>query len=312
MLRLRACSKANMLICMPFRLAPRRSAPICRLDRAGMTRMAWTAEDRRKYAPAIQEVLRQGMIVRLVRTMDALDPQPKVGRERVWSTLIMLQALWHLARDGCAWRRLPAGFPPFTTVWSRLRRWRELAVLDRALAILVACLRLARGRKRRPTAAIIDTQSVKTGPQRGPRRYDAHKKVEGRKRVLMVEVEGDPLGMRVVPADVQDRDALAALAPDLAAHPSLRLAWMDLGFAAEHCGELLARHGIVRELVGTVGRQGFVVEPRRWKVEQTFGCLQRYRRLRVDDEMSNETSRHMTVLASLFMAAMRLERMLQA
>src|SRR3954451_7855531 len=97
-----------------------------------MTRMAWTAEDRRKYAPAIQEVLRQGMIVQLVRTMDALDPQPKVGRERVWSTLIMLQALWHLVRDGCAWRRLPAGFPPFTTVWSRLRRWRELAVLDRA------------------------------------------------------------------------------------------------------------------------------------------------------------------------------------
>src|SRR3954447_5905739 len=129
-----------------------------------MTRMAWTAEDRRKYAPAIQEVLRQGMIVRLVRTMDALDPQPKVGRERVWSTLIMLQALWHLARDGCAWRRLPAGSPPFTTVWSRLRRWRELAVLDRALAILVACLRLARGRRRRPTAAIISTQA--SGPAR--------------------------------------------------------------------------------------------------------------------------------------------------
>src|SRR3954466_11096332 len=77
-----------------------------------MTRMAWTAEDRRKYAPAIQEVLRQGMIVELARTMDALDPQPKVGRERVWSTLIMLQALWHLVRDGCAWRRLPAGRVP--------------------------------------------------------------------------------------------------------------------------------------------------------------------------------------------------------
>ena len=69
--------------------------------------MAWTAEDRRKYAPAIQEVLRQGMIVRLVRTMDALDPQPKVGRERVWSTLIMLQALWHLARDGCTCSTVP-------------------------------------------------------------------------------------------------------------------------------------------------------------------------------------------------------------
>jgi transposase len=57
---------------------------------------------------------------------------------------------------------------------------------------------------------------------------------------------------------------------------------------------------------------GFRVLPRRWVVEQTFGCLQRYRRLRVDDEMSNETSRHMTVLASLFMTGMRLERMLQA
>ncbi len=94
--------------------------------------MAWTTEDRRRYAPAIQEVVRQGMIARLARTVDTIDPQPKVGRERVWSTLIMLQALWHLARDGCAWRRLPTMFPPYTTVWCRLHRWRELAVLDRA------------------------------------------------------------------------------------------------------------------------------------------------------------------------------------
>src|SRR3954453_11078408 len=310
-----------MLICMPFRLAPRRSAPICRLDRAGMTRMAWTAEDRRKYAPAIQEVLRQGMTVRLVRTMDALAPQPKVGRERVWSTLTMLQALWHLTRDGCAWRRLPAAFPPFTTVWSRLRRWRELAVLDRALAILVACLRLARGRKRRPTAAIIDTQSVKTGPPRGPRggacppasrrldRGDAGKKVKGRKRVLLVDTEGDPLGRRVVPADVHEHRALRALAPDLAAHPTLRLAWLDRGFAGEEPEAFLNRHGIGLEVVGMRKPEGFRLENRRRKAEQTFGCLQRYRRLRVDDEMSCETSRGMAMLAALFMTGMRLERL---
>jgi putative transposase len=275
--------------------------------------MAWTAEDRRKYAPAIQEAVRQGMLVRLAATIDTIDPPAKAGRPRDWSTLIMLQALWHLARDGCAWRRLPVGvgLPPHQSVWSRLLRWRLRAVLDRALAVLVACRRLAAGRKRRPTAAIIDTQSVKTGPQRGPRGYDANKKVKGRQRVLMVDVAGDPLGIRVVPADVQDRDALAALGLDLAAYPSLLLAWMDLGFAARRCGAFLARHGVARELVGTAGRQGFVVEPRRWKVEQTFGCLQRYRRLRVDDEMSNQTSRHMTVLAALFMTGMRLERMLQ-
>lgn len=258
--------------------------------------------------------MRQGMLVRLATTIDTIDPPSRIGRPRDGSTLVMLQALWHLARDGRVWRRLPVGpgLPPHPTVWSRLWRWRLRAVLDRALAVLVACRRLAGGRKRPPTAVVIDTQSVKTGPQRGPRGYDADKKIKGRKRVLMVDVEGDALGVRVVPANVQDGDALAALAPDLAAHPSLRLAWMDLGFAARRCGELRARHGIVRELVGTAGRQGFVVEPRRWKIEQTFGCLQRYRRRRGDDEASTDSSRHMTILASLFMTGMRFERMLQS
>ena len=162
----------------------------------------------------------------------------------------------------------------------------------------------------RPTAAIVDTQSVKAGPQRGPRGYDAHKKVKGRKRVLMVDVEGDPLGVRVVPADVQDRDALRALAPDLAAHASLLLVWLDRGFAGDEPRDFLRTYGIAAELVGTAGRKGFRVEPRRWKVEQTFGCLLRYRRLRVDDEMSCESSRGMAMLVALFMTGMRLERLI--
>ena len=195
--------------------------------------MAWTAEDRRRSAPMTQEMVRQGMIVRLATTIDAIDPPSRVGQPRLGSTLVMLQALWSLAGDGCAWRRLPPGGPPHQTVWSRLARWRLRAVLDRALAILVACRRLAAGRKRRPTAAIIATQGVRTGPQRGPRGYDAGKRIRGRKRVLMVDVEGDPLGVRVVPAEVQDRDALAALAPDLAAHGSLLLAWLDRGFTGD-------------------------------------------------------------------------------
>jgi putative transposase len=273
--------------------------------------MAWTAEDRRRYAPAVQEVVRRGMLGRLAATIDRIDPPSRVGRPRLWSTLIMLRALWHLARDGCAWRRLPPSLPPHQSVWSRLSRWRLRAVLDRALAVLVACRRLAAGRRRRPTAAIIDTQSVKTGPQRGPRGYDAHEKTKGRKRVLMVDTRGDPLGARVVPADTQDRDALESLAPDLAAHASLLLVWLDRGFAGDAPCAFLQRHGIAAEIVGTPGREGFRVEPRRWKVEQTFGCLQRYRRLRVDDEASLATSRAMTLLASVFMTGMRLERMLQ-
>ena len=272
--------------------------------------MAWTAEDRRTDAPAMQAVVRRGMIVRLARTMDAIDPQPKAGRQRVWSTLIMPQALWHLARDGCTWRRLPATFPPPTTVWSRLHRWRRLAALDRALAVLVACLRLARGRKRRPTAAIVDTQSVRTGPQRGPRGYDAGTKVKGRKRVLLVDTEGNPLGLRVVPADVHEHRALRALAPDLAAQPTLLLIWLDRGFAGADPRAFLNGYGITVEIVGIKDRRGFQLGERRWKAEQTFGCLQRYRRLRVDDEMSCESSRGMALLAALFMTGMRLERLI--
>jgi transposase len=275
--------------------------------------MAWTTEDRRRYAPAIQEVVRQGMLVRLAVTIDAIDPPASVGRPRVWPTLVMPQALWRVARDDRAWRRLPPASPPHQTVWSRLMGWRQRAGLDRALRVLVVCRRLAAGRKRQPTtAAIVDTQTVKVGPQRGPRGYDANKEVKGRKRVLLIDTQGDPLGVQVVAADVQDRDALRALGPDLDVHASLLLTWLDRGFAGDDPAIFLRSYGIRAELVGTVGRKGFQVEPRRWKVEQTFGCLQRYRRLRVDDEVSNATSRHMTILASVFMTGMRRERRLQS
>lgn len=270
--------------------------------------MAWTTEDRRRYAPAIQEMMRQGMLARLATTIDAIDPPAPVGRPRLWPTLAMLRALWHVARDDRAWRRLPPGAPPHQTVWSRLMGWRRRAVLDRALRVLVACRRLAAGRKRQPTAAIVDTQSVRTGPQRGPRGYDANKKIKGRKRVLMIDTQGDPLGVRVVSANVQDRDALHALAPDLDRHASLLLVWLDRAFAGADPAAFLRARGLAPELVGAIGRKGFRVEARRWKVEQTFGCLQRYRRLRVDDETSHDTSRQMTLLASVFMIGMRLQR----
>ncbi len=139
--------------------------------------MAWTTEDRCRYAPAMQDAMRQGMLVRSAATIDAIDPPSPVGRPRVWPTLVLLQALWHVARDDRALRRLPPGSPPHQTAWSRFQSWRRQAVLDRALRVLVACRRLAAGRRRRPTAAIVDTRSVKAGPQRGPRGSDAHKKI---------------------------------------------------------------------------------------------------------------------------------------
>jgi putative transposase len=276
--------------------------------------MPWTPEHRRRYAPAITEAVRANAIVRLAATIDAIDPPARTGRPRLWSTLVMLQALWWLCRAGAAWKLLPAVYPPRQTIGSRLERWARLEVLERALAALNACLRLARGRKRRPTAGILDTQSVRTGPQAGPRGYDAAKGVNGRKRVLLVDTEGSVQALRVVPASVQDRDTPAVLEPELGAGPlrTLRKVWADLAFAGERAATPLARHGIELEPVGRKGKAGFAVEPRRWKVEQTFGCLVRYRRLQVDHEGGTGMSRMMALLAALFMTGARFERQIMS
>jgi len=115
-----------------------------------------------------------------------------------------------------------------------------------------------------------------------------------------------------VPADVHEHRALRALAPDRAARPTLRLVWLDRGCAGEEPEAFLNRYGITIEVVGIKNREGFRLEKRRWKAEQTFGCLQRYRRRRVDDEMSCGSSRGMAMLAALFMTGMRLERLVSS
>jgi putative transposase len=269
--------------------------------------MSWTPEQRRRYAPAISEAVRASATVRLAATIDAIDPPARTGRPRLWSTLTMLQALWWLCRAGAAWALLPSSCPPRQTIGSRLSRWVRLGVLDRALAALNACLRLARGRHRRPSAGILDTQSVRTGPQPGPRGYDAHKKIRGRKRVLLTDTEGLVQALRVVPASVQDRDTPTLIEPELA-RGGLRKVWADLAFAGERAAAPLERHGIALEVVGRKDKAGFAVEPRRWKIEQTFGCLLRYRRLLVDHEGGTEMSRTMTLLAALFTTSARFER----
>jgi transposase len=139
--------------------------------------MTWTPEHRRRYAPAINDRVRASALGRLAAMIDAIDPPARTGRPRLGSSRIMLQALGWLCRAGSAWCWLPAVYPPRPTVGSRLDRWVRRGVLDRALVVLKGCLRLAGGRTRRPSAGLLDTPSVTTGPRRGPRGYDAGKKV---------------------------------------------------------------------------------------------------------------------------------------
>ena len=139
----------------------------------------------------------------------------------------------------------------------------------------MACLRRrAAGRKPEPSLGIVDTQSVKCIPVRGPRGYDAAKKVLGRKRVALVDADGTWLAIAVVPASTQERDTLPALDDGKAEWPSLREAVLDGGFVAERCRDWSNRHGMRHHVVQRdPGQKGFVVLERRWVVERSFGWL---------------------------------------
>jgi transposase len=130
--------------------------------------------------------------------------------------------------------------------------------------------RRAAGRRSTPTLGIIDTQTVKCIPVRGPRGYDPAKLVVGRKRVVLVDADGVWLAVNTVPASLQERDTLPALDVGSTHWPSLRLAIFDAGFTADRCREWANFHGMRHHVVSREpGQKGFVVLPRRWVVA---GC----------------------------------------
>ena len=121
---------------------------------------------------------------------------------------------------------------------------------------------------------MIDTQSVKCSPVRGPRGYDAAKKVVGRQRIALVDADGAFLAVAVVPANVQDRDGLAALSVGKGDWPSLRVAVLDGAFTAERCRDWCHLHGMRHRVVERdPDQKGFVVLENRWVVERSFGFL---------------------------------------
>lgn len=146
-----------------------------------------------------------------------------------------------------------------------LRRWLDLGLFNRLLCDVAGLRCRAAGRRRAPRLAIIDTQSVKCLPVRGPRSFDAGNKVLGRKRVALVDAEGNWLAVTVMPASVQDRDTLPALDTGKAEWPSLRKVILDGAFTAERCRKWANLHGLRhRVVVRGKEQKGFVVLGRRW------------------------------------------------
>jgi len=210
-------------------------------------------------------------VAQVVRWLERVDP-PRSGRATPYGAVVRAIA-WRL-RVGGSWRALPDTLPAWRTVYGWFRKWMSLGLFDRLLEAVARRRRRARDRRAKPRLSIIDTQSVKCIPVRGPRGYDAAKKVLGGKRVALVDADGVWLVVAVVPASVQDRDTLEALDAGKAAWPSLRAAILDGAFTAARCQEWSNRHGMRHRVVKRDPTQtGFVVLAGRWVVERSFGWL---------------------------------------
>ncbi len=231
----------------------------------------WTKAHRARHEARLKEIVTAHAVGEIARWLERADP-PRSDRRTSLHQVVAALA-WHL-RVGGGWRALPAGFPNWRTVYGWFRRWLEAGLFDLLMREVARLRRRAAGRRAAPRLGIIDTQSVKCIWVRGPRGYDAAKRVLGRKRVALVDADGNWLAVAVVPASVQDRDTLPALDAGKAAWPSLRIAIYDSAFAAERCREWSHWHGMRHHVVARdPAAQGFVVIPRRWVVERSFGWL---------------------------------------
>lgn len=234
------------------------------------------------------------------------------GRPRKHPVREILDAIFYAVRGGCAWRLLPHDFPPWGTVYYWFRRWRLDGLWQRILVALRRATRQKEGREPEPSAAIMDSQSVRIAEESGGNKgYDAGKCVPGRKRHLLVDTSGLLLAERVTPANISDnrgaRELLAGLAPLM---PRLELIWADSAYAGEKLRNWCAEHtGWRLEIVPrNTGNSTFEVLPRRWVVERSIAWICRNRRLAKDYERKVQTGECWLKVAMIRLMLKRLGR----
>jgi transposase len=219
--------------------------------------------------------------------MDQDAPQRKYPLRAVFN------ALRYFVKTGCHWRYLPHEFPPWPVVYQQARRWMEAKVFEQIAHELRIVLRLVDDRHEQPSAAILDSRTLQSTPESGARAgFDGHKKKNGSKVHVAVDTLGNLLALKVTPAHEQDRAQVADLAAQVqeATAESVELAFVDQAYTGDAAAQAAEQEGIRLEVVKHhEAKRGFVLLPRRWVVERTFGWLGRFRRLARDYERLGQT-----------------------
>ena len=208
------------------------------------------------------------------------DPR-KGGAARKYDDRLVLDAIFFVLRSGCQWRMIPHDLLPWDAAYRWYRIWSTNGTIDRVHDALRDRIRINAGRDARPSAAVLDAQSIKSSEGGHARGFDMGKKTTGRKRHLVVDTLGLLLVVMVTAASVQDRPGGRRILQLVADRfPSIALVWADGGYANSIDGTLI---GWAREKLGLQlqivkrndGVKGFQILPRRWVVERTLCAARR-------------------------------------
>lgn len=198
-----------------------------------------------------------------------------------------------IVRTGAQWRMMPNDLPPWFTVYQQSQRWIKAGAFESMVYDLREILRITAGRKAKPSAAIFDSRTIQSTPESGDRaEYDGAKRKKGSKTHIAVDTLGNLLAVLVTPANEQDRTQVGELAEKVqeVTGDSVELAFVDQGYTGKTAEKEATEHGIRLEVVKLAeAKKGFVLLPRRWVVERSFGWAARFRRLARDYERLPET-----------------------
>lgn len=228
----------------------------------------------------------------------------------------LFNGLRYVIRYGIAWRAMPNDLPPWSAVYQQSQRWLAAGCFEALAHDLRAVLRLAAGRDAEPTAAIIDSRTLRSTPESGPRAgYDGAKRKRGSKLHLAVDTLGHLLALRVTPADVDDRAAVGHLAEAIqdVTGENVELVYVDQGYTGATAAEAARAQGIELHVVKLPeAKRGFVLLPKRWVVERSFAWATRCRRLVKDYERYASTLAGFHVVAFVCIMLARAVNLLES